>query len=355
MANIITRKIQIKPVSKDDYEKLHNICYWGSKILNDVYSNMALVFRARNLEYIKGEAMPKIEDLCNNKSPNYTVAKKYKSKVKSYVYNGCSFKARKDFENDIKDVLSGKRSYRSYRKHCSVPFMITGLRLISTISKEYNWLFAGIPIVSYLGSDRNSTRILLNRVYEGEYKLCDSSIKYDSKKKKFFIFLVFKMPESVVKYDEERQAEFNLSIDNLISIDYGGKKDYNIGDMSLFLAKRTELRLARRRLSQQLKFRKGGKGRNKKMKAFDRIGQKEHNFVETFLHGIAKASVDFCEKNRIGTIVLNTDDTIFSEVDEQMKKLIVSNWSAYSLKSKIEYKAKMRGIKIKEAVCAAVS
>ena len=42
---------------------------------------------------------------------------------------------------------------------------------------------------------------------------------------------------------------------------------------------------------------KGGKGRNKKLQALDRIKDKERNFVKTYNHMISKNIVEFAKNH----------------------------------------------------------
>jgi len=351
---ILTRRIKFFAENKEDNKKLFQYLHDGQRVLNDVYKNVALVNYVQNMDFLLDGTRKKIDEVCDNKSPNYSVAKKYKHLMPSSIYDACSTMANNDFKSDMSDIAKGVRSLRNYKKG-TLPFRISGLRFVAK-EKHYQFLLFGISISLVLGADKNDTASVLNRCINNidGYKFSDSKFQYCERDKCFYLLLSIDFPKKDNTFDENMKAYATIGIDNFINIEYGAKKEYAIGDVSEFIEKRTQMRVARRRIQRNI-YAKGGQGRNKKMKASDKIMDAESRFVDTYLHQVSANFINFLVRNKIGIVYLKTDESIFEKVDKDIKKLIVSNWSNYNLESKIMYKANMNGIEvIKEAVCAAV-
>ena len=115
-----------------------------------------------------------------------------------------------------------------------------------------------------------------------------------------------------------------------------------IGSADEFLRQRTKLQAQRRRLQKSLRDTSGGHGRNKKLKALERLEKAEAHFVETYCHMISKRIVDFALKHNakyINIENLNGYDT---------SDFILRNWSYYKLQQYITYKAEKYGIIVRK-------
>ena len=70
------------------------------------------------------------------------------------------------------------------------------------------------------------------------------------------------------------------------------------------------------------------------------------------LHKYSRALVDAAVNYKCGTIILVNQKEREQQAkkdDEKGDKIILRNWSYYGLKSKIEYKAKLFGIKVTQS------
>ena len=94
-------------------------------------------------------------------------------------------------------------------------------------------------------------------------------------------------------------------------------------------------------MQKQLSMVKGGKGRNKKLQALDRIKDKERNFVKTYNHMISKNIVEFAKNHKCESINLE------KLTKDGFPNMILSKWSYYELQNMIEYKAEREGISVK--------
>ena len=87
----------------------------------------------------------------------------------------------------------------------------------------------------------------------------------------------------------------------------------------------------------------GGRGRTKKMKAFDRIKNYEHNFVTTHNHLYSKKIIDVALENNCGTINIELLDGI---ARDEKSKWILRNWSYFQLITFIKQKANKYDIQV---------
>ena len=87
------------------------------------------------------------------------------------------------------------------------------------------------------------------------------------------------------------------------------------------------------------------------MQAIERYEKLEKNYVDSRLHLYSKLLVDAAVNNGCGTIYLVNQkprEDAAKKDAEKGKPLVLRNWSYYNLKSKIDYKCKLYGIKVKE-------
>lgn len=87
---------------------------------------------------------------------------------------------------------------------------------------------------------------------------------------------------------------------------------------------------------------KGGKGREKKLQALDRLKVKEKNFATTYNHFLSYNIVKFAKDNLAEQINME-----FLALAGEDKDIILRNWSYYQLQQFVEYKAKREGIDVK--------
>ena len=86
---------------------------------------------------------------------------------------------------------------------------------------------------------------------------------------------------------------------------------------------------------------KGGKGRQKKLKAMEQFKEKERNFAKTYNHQLSHKIVKFAKDNQCQYINLE------KLTKEGFSNSLLGSWSYYELQTMIEYKAEREGIKVR--------
>lgn len=257
-------------------------------------------------------------------------------------------KASTDFKNDLKQgLLLGDRTLRTYKK--GHPLLVRGRNLKFTKSdRDYHIRFVkGIMFkcaLKHKKINQNEISRTLDKVIDGSYKICDSSIEFQGKK----LFLNLTLEMDVTRRQQQPRVEGRV-----VGVDLGQDipaycalsdniyKRSSYGTKEDFLRVREQIQERNRRLQRSLKMAKSGKGREKKLKALERVREREKNFARTYNHFLSKSIVEFAVTNAAEQINLE-----LLQMKETQNKSILRNWSYYQLQQMIEYKAKSEGIRV---------
>src|SRR5690625_4397471 len=269
----------------------------------------------------------------------------------STIYSASATEAANKFEKEKSDVLAGRQAISQYRRDGSFPIgskQINNLERIS--SKKYS---ANLSLLSRQGAKERGakTRIpvtlrtgagandILDRVIEGEYKLCDSRI--GKAKNKFYLLVTYKLEKEVEERDKTRIMGVDLGIANFAytAFSFDNWLRYNIeGHEILEFKRRVEAR--RKSMQRQSKYAgKGRRGRGRKtlLKPIEKLRGKVNNFKRTTNHKYSKYIVDLADKHNCGVIQM-----------EDLSGIKNNNWTYYEFQNYVEYKAKERGIEVRK-------
>lgn len=373
---IITRKIEVfvcesdKDLRKEYYDKLYAIRDVARKAANAATSHLFMLDNSvpyldeetkNNIQYLGAKGAP-----ASKQNVTYCIMSRlFKDSMPGIMdmMTNLAQTVRKNYEEDKKQGM-WKRSLRSYKSDLPIPyqrksFLDFGFRTYTdTEGKEGKGCFfklSGIPFQMKFGRDRSGNRIIVERVLSGEYKMCTSSIKCDGNK--VFLLLCVDIPKTEVKLNEKKALYAFLGVVNPIvctadtatSDDYSRMKVFEIGTEEEFNHRRRQIQEAVRRCMIDSRYAKGGKGRQKKLKAVNRWHETEANYIDTKLHTYSKMLVDTAVKCKCGEITLMSQihrEEYAKRMNIQGDNYILRNWSYYGLKEKIAYKCKRYGIKL---------
>lgn len=260
-------------------------------------------------------------------------------------------RAKKDFATALKNGMAkGERSLTNYKR--DFPLMTRGERWLKFEYDEdsddiyINWLH-GIRFKVVLGYKKNENSIelrhTLHKVINKEYKICDSSMQFD-RNNNLILNLTLDIPLNIKNEHIEGRilgVDLGIKYPAYVCLSDDTYKRKSIGCAEDFIKFREQIRDRRYRLQKQLSMVKGGKGRNKKLQALDRIKDKERNFVKTYNHMISKNVVEFAKNHKCESINLE------KLTKDGFPNMILSKWSYYELQNMIEYKAEREGISVK--------
>lgn len=255
------------------------------------------------------------------------------------------------------DILRGNKSIPTYRRDGSFPMPAQGIKNLVRISpSKYT---VKLALLSREGAKERGTTTqqqvtlktgngankILDRIIDGTYKLCDSSIS--RKKSKYYLNLVYQFEAGKLPH---------LSKDSVMGVDLGvvkaatlafnhSKKRYYIdGDEIRSFRSRIEARrIALQRQGKYCGNGRKGHGRKTRLKPIEKLRGKVENFKNTTNHRYAKYIVDIAIKHDCGVIQMEDLTGITKDADKFLK-----SWTYYDLQKKIEQKAKVAGIEVRK-------
>ena len=372
---VITRKIEVficeddKDQRKAYYDKLYANRDIAVKVANMAMSHLFAL--DNTMPYLSDEDKETITFLgvkgnkaTKQNAPYVAASQLFKGQADMGMVSCVLQNAQKMYQDDRKKGMWNK-SLRSYKSNMPVPFKadrFLDLRFAEYEDKEGKkregcfFTLMGIPFQCRFGRDRSGNRLIVERVINGEYKMCTSSIQVDGRK--VFLMLCVDIPQKEVKLKEDKTLYAFLGVMNPIvctcdvraAKEYdSGMKTFEIGTAEEFNYRRRQIQEAVRRCQINNRYSVGGKGRKKKCQAIDRWHDKENNYVDTKLHTYSRLLVDLAVKHSCGKIVLmnqtHREDDAKSE-NAEGDNFVLRNWTYYGLKEKIAYKCKMYGIKM---------
>lgn len=268
--------------------------------------------------------------------------------------------AQSNFNSDARDVQRGERAIRNYKKCMPIPFPWSKSIRIEAVDGEFylRW-YNGLRFRFNFGKDRSNNRLIVQRClkldkdYDGEYKLCNSSIQMVKRdgSPKLFLLMVVNIPQEHVELNKRIVVgvDLGLNVPAYVATNITGERKA-IGDREHFL--NTRMAFQRRYKSlQRLKGTAGGKGRAKKLEPLERLRQAEHNWVHTQNHLFSREVVNFAVQTHAATIHLEDLSGFGKDGDgnaDERKEFVLRNWSYYELQNMITYKAAKYGIKVEK-------
>lgn len=193
----------------------------------------------------------------------------------------------------------------------------------------------------------------ITKIINGEYKQGSAQISI-SKKGKIELIISFGFTKDVKELDKNKVLGIDLGITNVATLsvydinkenwDKTSYKDTLLSGKEL-IAFRQKMFNMRKQIGISSKV--AGKGRighgyKTKMITLEKIRDKEKNFADLYNHKISKYIIDFAEKYNCATIQMED----LSGATKDVTEILLKNWSYFDLQSKIEYKAKERGIEV---------
>lgn len=240
-----------------------------------------------------------------------------------------------------------------YHKYDSPMDLINGLEK-DTNPEIYIKFANGITFKIVFGNPHKGReqRKVFENIFSETYKVCGSSMEID-KNRKIILNLCLEVPKQEHKLDKNVIVGVDLgqAIPAMCGLNNNYQIREKIGDKESLLHVRNQMRAKRERLQENLKFSKGGHGRKEKLKALDRLKDRERHFVQTYNHKVSKRVVEFALRHNASQI--NIEDLSGFGKDkngnvEELKKKILSEWSYYELQNYITYKAQLHGIVVKK-------
>lgn len=350
-----------KEGQKIDYQRINSILWDLQKQTRDIKNRtVQLCWEWMNFssDYCKTqEEYPKERDILGYTLEGY-VYDYFKTGYDLYTGNisTSSREVCSSFKNVKKEILKGERSILSYKANQPLDLH---KKAISLEYDNFNF-FVKLKLLNRTGKKKyditedinfkiqvndKSTRTILERCYDKEYKISGSKLIYEKKKKLWRLNLCYSFENSQVEtLEKDKILGIDLGIVYpLMASIYGEYDRFSIkGEEIEEFRRRTEAR--KRSILQQTKYCGDGRighGRNKRTQPAYKINDKIARFRDTANHKYSRALIEYAVKKNCGIIQMENLTGISDNTDCFLK-----DWSYYDLQTKIENKAKEMGIKV---------
>lgn len=356
---IITRKIQLLIDSDDNQyvrdtkDKLFNwqsICFRSA---NMIMTHHFVQEQVKDFFYLTDGIKLKIAD--EKKEPNgilkssrinttyRLLSNHFKGHIPTNILSNLNNTLLATFNKERVAYWKGEKSLRNYKKNIPMPFAAEAITKLDLAPDNKNFCFKlfQIPFRTFLGKDTADKKILLNRIKNGTIKLRTSHIQLD--KGKIYFLAVIQIEKEQHDLDTAVIAEATLSIEHPVNVKIGDQQ-YAIGNKEEFLHRRLAIQAAILRVKKGITFNRGGHGEKRKKKCLVDYQNNEKKYVEYKLHVYSRRLIDLCLKHQAATLIL-----VNQQQKEEIAKedpFLLQNWSYYSLKDKINYKAEKAGIQV---------
>jgi IS605 OrfB family transposase len=269
------------------------------------------------------------------------------------------------FTSHKKDIMAGRTSIPSYKSGQPIRFSKKNIFAERREGKRY----LKLSVFSRLGTQSlglkphrdiglgagqclfeawhkcDSSIAILDRCIDGEYEICASQLKYDSKKRMWEFALSYKFDSPKTVADRDKVLGIDMGIRNPIALatNFDGKRwFFHGGEIETFRAKTEAMRREMSRARVQAGDGSVGHGRTARTKAVDRIGNRIANFRNTKNHAWSREVIKIAVKNGCGTIQMED----LSGITAGKRPQFLKDWTYFDLQSKIKYKAEEVGIAV---------
>ena len=347
---ITVRKIKLTIIGTDEerkqgYKFIRDSQYAQYQGLNLAMSILSSAYLESNRD-IKSDIFKNAQKSLTNSNPLFEgIAFGTGIDTKSAITQ----RVKKDFKTSLKNGLAkGERTITNYKR--DYPLLTRGRDLKfqykddDIIIKWVNKIVFKVVLGSgKIKENKIELQHTLHKIIDKEYKVGQSSLQFDRNNNLILnlnLDIPYK-PKTEVVEGRTLGVDLGIKYPAYMCLNDDTYKREHIGSIDDFLRIREQMQDRRRKLQHDLKFIKGGKGRNKKMQALDRLRDKEKNFATTYNHMISKNVVEFAKKNQCEYINME------KLTKDGFNNAILRNWSYYQLQQYIEYKAEREGIKVR--------
>lgn len=302
--------------------------------------------------------------------------------MSSSTYNTAVKEAVDKFKEQRTRVLRGEESIATYKRDGSIPVRATQIKDI--IRENYKTYHAKLSLLSTkrvrelreelkekneklkedgrepivpsfelktqipvtLMSGKGASEIM-DRIIEGEYKLCDSRITMD-RKKRFYLSVVYSFtPEKKDRLNPNKimGVDVGVSVPAYLAVSDDGWYRQEVGDAREVYNFQRQMESRRRSLQKSRKWAGDGsigRGIKTRIKPLENLSGKIARYKDHKNHVWSRYIVNEAVKNDCGVIQME-DLTGIADSSPFLK-----TWTFYDLQSKIEYKAKEYGIEVRK-------
>ncbi|MET0393970.1 MAG: hypothetical protein ABW019_12550 [Chitinophagaceae bacterium] len=354
---LLTRKIQllihtqdpaIRRQTRETLWQWQRICH---RAANYIYTHQYIQEQVKDLFYFTDGVRARLANIRQDEDGILTtsrlnttyqlLSRHFKGQMPMSILSCLNKQLVCTFGKERDGLWKGERSLRSFRRDIPMPIAPADLRQIKTEEggRFYTCQVFGHAFRLYFGKKGGDKRAIWEAALRGEYKLRTSSIQVEEHK--IFLLATFEVSKDDHALQPEVVAEATLSMEIPIRVKIG-RHSYAIGTKEDFLYRRLAIQQALHRCQQSATYNRSANGLARKLQHLERYRGAEKRYVNYKLHVYSRRLIDLCIRHRVATLLLTGQQQ--QEAAAKEEEFLLRNWSYYSLKEKIAYKARKAGI-----------
>jgi IS605 OrfB family transposase len=315
------------------------------------WNNFSSDYKKEHGEY------PKEKDILNYTFNGYAYDRlKHESDMNTANFTCTLREVQKQFKAHFKEYIKGDRSILEYKSNQPLELHNNAIKLdyknkqfifsLSLCNKDFAKQNNINTQLTFTASVKGkSQRTILERCYDGEYKISASKLIYDKKKKMWCINLCYGFENTnLPALDKDKILGVDLGVAKPIVASVNGEYNRLVidgGEIEHIRNKTEKRKNSLLKASAICGDGRKGHGYKTRVKPVLDIGDKIARCRDTINHKYSRALIDYAVKNGCGTIQMED----LKGVTEKANRFL-QNWSYFDLQTKIEYKAKEQGISV---------
>lgn len=286
--------------------------------------------------------------------------------ISSSTYNTAVKESVDKFKEQSQRIARGEESISNYKRNGSFPIRASQIKDIEKINnKTYTAKLSLLSRkrVKELQEEKEDKSIrgqlgvtlmtgkgayeILDRIIEGEYKLCDSRITKD-RKNRFFLLVTYSFAASVKKEltpNKIMGIDIGVAVPAYLAISSDGWYRQEVGDSREIYNFQKQMDSRKRALQKSRKWAGDGsvgRGTKTRIRPLENLSGKIARYKEHKNHVWSRYIVNEAVKNECGLIQMEDLTGIADETP------FLKTWTYYQLQQMIEYKAKEHGIEVRK-------
>jgi IS605 OrfB family transposase len=315
------------------------------------WNNFSSDYKKEHGEY------PKEKDILNYSFNGFAYDRlKHESDMNTMNFTCTLREAQKQFKAHLKDYIKGDRSILEYKSNQPLELHNKAIKLdyenkqfifcLGLCNKDFAKQNNINTQLTFMASVKDkSQKTILERCYDGEYKISASRLIYDKKKKMWCINLCYSFENAnLPTLDKDKILGVDLGVAKPIVASVSGEYNRLIidgGEIEHIRNKTEKRKKSLLKASTICGDGRKGHGYNTRVKPVLDIGDKIARCRDTINHKYSRALIDYAVKNGCGTIQMEDLKGVTKKANR-----FLQNWSYFDLQTKIEYKAKEQGISV---------
>ncbi|MBP3255012.1 MAG: transposase [Clostridia bacterium] len=340
----LTFKYKLNKINVKQKEILSELMWHTTKVYNmvlyDIKEGKELINENKNLNIISTPIYRKYRE--ENWHSKYLHSHTLQEVIINTVENYKSYKRLEKIYKEDKSKLKGEPHFPHFKNRNKQEIVYTkyGIRV------RNNMLMLSLSKNMQEKYKSRSLNFLIPRKLK---KLIDfesiKMIKIKEEKEAYEMEIIYEKEEREIKEEWKNILAIDLGLNNIVACTNRENNKSLLVDGKEIKSKNRYINNEIERLQQiQMKMEKNSK-KYKNTKRINKLYEYRKNYIETYMHKVSKMVVEYARENKCKTIVIGD----IKDIKEKMKnnrnfvQIPIQN-----LVKKIEYKAKMEGIKVEK-------